>query len=111
MTKREQYGLAFSKTIMTDGEIISHFSVEILDNRKMLILLTFLDENATDGFIWDLERCLATEGNVDEGFYHDHFLDTKVLYQYPNVNFGDIYLIPMVELKGILEEWLEFLKS
>lgn len=110
MTKREQYGLEFSKTIMPDGEVISHFSVENSDN-KMLGLLTFLDENATDGFIWDLERCLAIEGNVDEGFYHDHFLDTKVLYQYPNVNFGDIYLIPMIELKVILEEWLEFLKS
>jgi hypothetical protein len=111
MNKKEQYSLIFFKRIRPDGKLRADLRVENTDNSTILNLLGYLDENATVGFIDDLESCIYSKRNVDEGFQFDHFGDTDVLYKYPNVTFGTLYSIPMIDLKEILEEWLVFLKS
>lgn len=110
MTKREQYGLCFYKMNWPDGTIHPQLKVEKQDNSLMLNLINYLDENETVGFLFDLERCIDSKRNVDEGFQSDYFCDIDVLYQYPDVNFSNLYSIPMVDLKEILEEWLVFIR-
>ncbi|NTE00502.1 hypothetical protein G6M26_23420 [Agrobacterium tumefaciens] len=113
MPKKEHYGLEFTKQKLSNGEIFYRVDQKLNGNINNVILnfIYRLNEHQTKSFINDLNRCISSQANVDEGFFSDSVEDMEILYQYPNVDINDILKLPMVDLKEILEEWLEFISS
>ncbi|MEO3406226.1 hypothetical protein AAFN85_20095 [Mucilaginibacter sp. CAU 1740] len=74
-----------------------------------LHFLDLLDANECRGFIYDLDSCIDGQSNVDEGFRSDSVDNQDIRYCYPNVVINDILTIPMVDMRGLLQEWLDFI--
>lgn len=112
MTKREQYSLTFNK-IYLEGYGLEHYIDCEPENttHSMLIRVGRLYEGELDGFISDLNRSIDQGSNYDVGFFSDSVEDITVKYEYPNVNWDDVYTISMVDLRDIMLEWKEYLNK
>lgn len=110
MSKKEQYEIIFTKTFNKDWGYRHHAIPQTIGDNAVLSFIGDLDKAETESFIEDMQRCITTQSNyLDEGFipYNAEFMEIK--YQYPNVNIDDILLIPMTDMKELLEEWLGFI--
>ena len=111
MSKREQYGLSFDRNELSSSPIL-YVATSINKNTYPYnSVLTFVNSCSIfecKSLIEDLDRCITSEGNVDEGFFSDCVENRSILYQYPNVNIDDLLIIPMQDLKELLQEWLDF---
>ena len=110
MSKRTQYGLEFYNRSINSRKInICQLKTQDGGNNSLLSFMTHLSINDCQNFIADLTGCLAGHTNVDEGFLSDSVEDINISYNYPNVIIEDILIIPMQDLKDLLQEWLEFI--
>lgn len=110
MLKREQYGLIFNKKVLSNGSTVSvAIQKKYIEGFCALIFINRLDQNECKGFIYDLNRCISLQRNSDEVFFSDGVEDMEIMYQYPNVNIDNVLIISMQDMKGLLEEWLEFI--
>lgn len=112
MTKREQFNLIFNFRKMSTGEVVAIVRHKFQGtDESNLTFIESLTKHEAEAFIHDMERCLRSQGNVDEGFFSDSVAYLDISYQYPNVVIDDAYTIPMIDMKELLEEWLEFMSS
>lgn len=112
MSKREQYGLLFNKVRNSDGEISPYVSERVpVTYNSVLIFIDGLDQFECESLISDLERCINGQGNVDEGFFSDGVEHMTILYQYPNINIDNVLIMPMQDMKELLQEWLAFIST
>ena len=113
MSKKEHYGLEFTKQKLSNREIFYRVDQKLNGNINNVILnfIYRLDEHQTKSFISDLNRCISSQANADEGFFSDSVEDIEILYKYPNVDINNILTLPMEDLKEILEEWLVFISA
>lgn len=111
MTKHEQYGLIFYKQNHLDR--IIPLAVQQVDysSNSALQFISRLSKHEIESLIYDLERCLNSQGNIDEGFFSGSVEDIDILYVYPNINIDNVLLISMQDMKIILQEWLVFVNS
>lgn len=112
MSKREQYGLVFYKKALSNGKVVPLASLKkIVPDRSVLIFISRLDKHDCEGFLHDLNRSISLQGNSDDGFFSDSVEHMNITYQYPNINIDNMLVISMEDMKGLLEEWLEFISS
>lgn len=110
MSKREQYGLLFNKIKLSNGEIAVVITEKTSGgDNSVLTFMRGLSRPECESFINDLNNGINDHGNVDEGFFSDSVEHMSILYQYPNINIDDVLIIPMQEMKSLLEEWLLFI--
>ena len=111
MTKREQYGLIFTKRHLFQHGVLPFVEVEreVGHNSVLSLLIGDLSESLTTSFIYDLKGCLNSKGNIDEGFFSDSVEDMDIFYKYPNVEINNLFTIPMEDMLGLLEEWSVFI--
>ena len=112
MSKLSKYTLQFVRRKLNNGKVVPN-AIQTINgsDNSVLSFINGLDKHDTMSFINDLKDCININGNRDEGFFSDSVEHISILYQYPNVNIDDILVLPMVDLKEILEEWLEFISS
>jgi len=110
--KSEEYGLLFLKRKLPYGDNLPSIQIakSTVNANSLLSFIERLDEYDCSSLIYDLIRCIGSNSNVDEGFFTDTVEHMSILYKYPNVEIDDILIIPMFDLKKIVEEWLEFIK-
>ncbi len=77
----------------------------------MLVRVGRLYEVELNGFISDLNKSINQGSNYDEGFFSDSVEDITIKYEYPNVNWDDVYTISMVDLRDLMLEWKEFINK
>lgn len=109
MSKLKEYGFELVKRKLSNGEIIPTVSQKVPGGiNSVLHFVHKLDKHETEGFIYDLDRCIDGQSNADEGFYSDSVESSDITYKYPNVNIGNVLIIPMIDMRAILVEWLNF---
>ena len=113
MLMREKYGLLFNKIKSDNNKMTTSLVTQKVPggNNSVLVFMYSIDEHECKSFIYDLNYCLNNKENIDDGFVSDGVEYMKILYEYPNVNLDDILLIPMIDMKVLLEEWLAFLNT
>jgi hypothetical protein len=112
MTKREQYGLIFNKRDVFPNRISHFIEAREVGPYSFLTFINALDKDGLTDFIDDLNRCLESKENVDEGFFSDRVEHMgAILYKYPNVVINDLVIltIPMEDMRALLQEWVEFI--
>ncbi|GGG91642.1 hypothetical protein [Pedobacter zeae] len=111
MSKLKKYTLQFVKRKLSNGTVYPNVLQETNgSNNSVLSFIEALDKHDCESFIYDLDRCIDGHTNVDEGFFSDSVEHMDILYEYPYVNIDDVLIIPMLDMKELLEEWLEFIK-
>ena len=101
--------MQFIKRKLSNGGIVSNaIQTTPQSDNSALSFLNHLTKHDAECFIDDLTRSLFKQLNIDEGFFSDSVEDLDILYQYPNVNINHVLLLPMQDMKEILEEWLAF---
>lgn len=70
MSKLKDYGFALVKQKFSEGEVQSRIVQQVPEgSNSVLNFINRLDKHETESFIFDLERCLNSNSNVDEGFF------------------------------------------
>jgi hypothetical protein len=80
-------------------------------SNTVLTFLDFLHKTELEGLIYDLDRALTHGRNVDERFDSDRVEHMNITYEYPNINVDDELLIPMQDMKDLINEWLLFIEN
>jgi hypothetical protein len=112
MSKREEYGLLFNKVRIDNGELLNTVSQRTPGGKNsVLLFIRRLDVVDCRSFIYDLNGCIASEANIDDCYCSDTVEDMVIQYWYPNVNVDDVLIIPMTDMRGLLQEWLEFIST
>ena len=113
MTKREQYGLVFQKNKNTiDGsDVFFCRKPGKVDKHDYLkFFLNQLDDIEVKGLRDDLDEAL--KGNYYEEYFVSDGIPDSIHLKYPNVTFEYVDLtLPMVDLKALLQEWLDFINQ
>src|SRR3569833_1279724 len=111
MTKREQYGLVFSKVKIPFYGDIRNICKKVgpPDEYSHLQDLNSLNSYEVGFFIEELTKAINGE-YYEEYFCTDGAEHLNICLRHPNVIFGENNLIiPMEDLKLYLQEWLDFM--
>ena len=114
MTKREEYGLDFRKTI-TNGNV--YYSCvrknEIVDKNNLLQFLNYLDIKKTEFLLREVNSFLDTTPNPNWTPYESMVLEhIDLTIDYPNLLIDEQpHSFPLTDIKILLQEWLDFLKK
>ena len=110
MAIQQQYGLTFNKTTTSDGEVFAFVrATNEIGLNSRLSFLTLMDSNECNGFIYDLNRCINSQSNVDEGFFSDSVENISIVYAYPNIILDNSFTMPMQDMLILLQEWLAYI--
>jgi len=76
-----------------------------------LSFFTFFSAKETSSFIDDLNRCIMHKFNISDFYLSDSVENIYTIeYKYPNMVIDDgIVIIPMIDLKELLQDWLTFI--
>jgi len=102
----KKYGLSIVNTYYKPQII---FGKEVTD-LYYLKFINIINKHECESLLFDMNESLRKGRNIDEGFVSDgvEYMHYGILYQYPNVLIEDTLIIPMVDLKEILEEVLKY---
>ena len=108
MSVKEKYGIVFHSKIV---EGIKYNICDVINpNYYNLSFINRFAANETSDMIDDLNRCITHQGNSSDFYQSDsiEYVHT-IQYKYPDMIIDDI-LIPMKDLKELLNEWLIFIR-
>ena len=108
MSKLKQYGFQLQNRLTDRGDKSILYKEVPGGPNSALHFVSGLSKHETESFIYDLDKSLNLQGNADEGFFSDNVEDIDILYQYPNINIDDVLILPMIDMREILNEWLNF---
>ena len=109
MKQENKYKLNFYKKRI-DGNVYSVCD-QIISNSDFSVL-TFINSLSVveiQGFIEQLKECIESKNNGNIGFESDGVEHMSIKYFYPDVDIDGVLKIPMIDLKELLEEWLNFI--
>ncbi|MNK88836.1 hypothetical protein D3C87_1088180 [compost metagenome] len=111
MTKREQYGLTFKNFISPVDN--SPYNSCVAENSSVfaeLQIIRYFDKSEAQRLIDEIQ-------NAQDGVHFQESIDTRwgavedIMIQPPSVNINDVLLIPMQDMKELLQEWIAFVSS
>lgn len=112
MTKREQYGLTFSKwTNPADGSITPICQREIINNFSELQFIDDLEVSEINGLLNLIDKAQNGVPHQDS-FITDSIDDMdEIRILPPNISINSVCVIPLQDMKELLLEWLDFIQS
>lgn len=114
MSKKEQYGLDFNK--LTANGVTKYGCVRIngiVDQNNDLQFLNYLDISGTEFLLREINSYLNTTPDPSWTTYESMVLEHIELYiEYPNFRIDERpYTFPLIDIRDLLLEWLDFLQS
>ena len=107
---REKYDLTFIKKKI-DGEICFIVKKQIVDEYSLLQIIGFFDVEESLDFLLEINNAISGKiQNLDwcsDSIENNY--DLEILY--PNVIINEVLIIPLQDMKQLLEEWIDFCKS
>ncbi len=114
MTIKEKYGLEFHSKILHES---NHYNISFNKGYYFLQFIGYCDILELKGLLDDINESLESK-NSFEGEHLTNSTTLNIICDYPNIKISDwtskditLFIISMVDLKGLIEEWLEFVKS
>lgn len=112
MSKKNDYGLEFVK--ISNKEKIGYNCIRkdgIVDKNNLLQFLSFLDQEGTKFLLHEINGYLTNIPNPIWTPYHSMVLEhVDLQIDYPNFIIDEQpYLFPLIDIKELLYEWLEFI--
>lgn len=112
MTKKEEFGLDFNK-IFVNGQYVFECRRKdgIVDDYNYLQFISCLDIESTQFLLGDITDTIVSQNPVREYTQPSGLCDDIDLeLAYPNFIIEDLFSIPLVDMKILLEEWLDFIQ-
>lgn len=108
---REKYGLQFYKFIdPVDNEVNYVCKRDIVNSNSELQIITQFTKSESEALIREIEN--AQNGLYYEEIFISQCVDADSLtISPPNININDILILPMQDMKGLLQEWIIFIQS
>jgi hypothetical protein len=112
MTKREQYGLNFSRLKMLgfSDSFICGGTTTINGSTQLANLLEVLSDRESENFLEEVVLAL-NGGNYEEIYRPDSSSVDKIQITPSNAIINDDLIISLIELKQLLEEWVAYINK
>ncbi|GEM_PF-1300932 len=114
MTIKEKYGLEFHSKILHES---NYYKISINEEYYFLQFIGYCDTIELKGLLDDINESLESKKSFD-GIHLTNSTTLNIICDYPNVKISDwasidktANVISMVDLKELIEEWLNFIKS
>jgi len=112
MTKQKQYGLKFLRfpSPLNKNSTYNSCVIEKSSAYDELQILRYFTESEATRLIIEIQK-------AQNGDSFEESIDTQwsaveeIIIQPPNVNINDVLIIPMQDMKELLLEWIEFIKT
>ncbi len=110
MSKREQYGITFYQTITSDGNNGYLCRKDNINQHSHLTIICRLNISETESLINNINNAIS--GKYYEQFFSSDNIESETVeLSYPNVIINGNLIIPMQDLKELLQEWLNFISD
>ena len=108
---KEQYGLEFIKINNSNGEIKNYCRRKdgIVDQYNELQFLSRLNVNSTIFLKNEIERVINNNSAFFDYVQPAKCDDIELIIDFPNFNINDMLILPLTDIKTLLEEWLDFI--
>jgi hypothetical protein len=114
MSKKEQYGLEFIKITANGKTGYNCRRINgIVDINNDLQFMSDLDISGTEFLLREINSYLDATPDPNWTIYESMVLEhIELQIEYPNFRIDDRpYTFPLVDIRDLLQEWLEFLKT
>lgn len=109
MSVREKYDILFMRKIV-NGKIFNHCSAKVPGgSNSVLFFLTRFDKKDASDLLEELVIRINLGYNTNDSYESDLVEHMDIIFQYPNIDIDGVLLMPMQDMKGLLEEWISFI--
>ena len=111
MTKREQYGLSFINWVNPIDKTVNKVCKrENVNTYSELQIISRLSIHEIQSLLQNIQNAIKGE-YYEEIYSSERTDDTSVEIHPPNVIINEIYSIPLIDIRDLLQEWLAFINT
>ncbi|MBP6755710.1 MAG: hypothetical protein KA210_06140 [Bacteroidia bacterium] len=109
LTKREQYGLTFTKWMEPESnELYNICSRDEVGVYSHLTFIRYLNVGELNAIIKEITN--AQNGQIYDSLpSSDSYEDVSLELSFPNITIDDVLTVPMEDFKELLLEWIDFI--